>query len=397
VAHRFLCSPADYASFRDFWLQQNLDISLEDLLNAIVATLGNEVRLMVVVDEPGLAWDGTASQQGTSDKAARDIVEATSQTRKCDGGRDNRIRWVFTSLIPVFTQDELNDWTITGGPVEFVELQLAGDVNQASVESLIDRHLSASIVATKMDPSTLKRCRKLILAVSNGHWRTMELMIGAAAETLPRLYPDNIRDIVVSVGASIKPPSALLNVDENATIAYLLACSVLNKKLKPSDCPLGGSLSLAQLSKLAFVLNSICTDANGGFVPFVPVVSLLVARLLLKRSWTGGGDWDPGKWGPFVDALKIVLQSAGHVIDLTGPPEKVELAFEVVWAHVLKLNGRAWSPVQWHNQTDANSQQHQEPGPPVFRESSLPCACPTNFLASWCLWYDAPDRPTCGP
>ena len=109
IAERFLCrAGSDFRAFRQAWLAgKGLGINLDDLMKAIVMLLGPESRVLLLIDEPGLAWceerpkdNAGLFRSGTDLSSARAVVAATS----CLRSTGFQVRIVFSSLRPVWDQ-----------------------------------------------------------------------------------------------------------------------------------------------------------------------------------------------------------------------------------------------------------------------------------------------------
>jgi energy-coupling factor transporter ATP-binding protein EcfA2 len=139
IAERFLCeNDGAFVGFRDKWMKDAKlnDLPLPLLLDSITTLC--DAKVMVLVDEPGLAGcpalrlsgNRTTPTRGYLPEVASELFRSTGDSRGCTPLRERKgvhqdvvkrvaknVRFVFSSLTPIFNKEELSTETKTGSEI----------------------------------------------------------------------------------------------------------------------------------------------------------------------------------------------------------------------------------------------------------------------------------------
>jgi hypothetical protein len=317
IAERFLCADgSNFDRFRQLWIKHGLsaphkNASVVRVVEHILQLVKN-IPLLILIDEPGLAWFSDREGLGSDLKAARAVLTATTELRQ--DARFSRVRIVLTSLAPLWADEkalvkELN----SGLPIEWLIFRPAGSVDAKAVRELLINKLSK-----KVPLKHRQRAVDYVLAISNGHWSTISAMIASInfkTDRLPVARHRTVIDCVVSVDKGL--PLG----DWKPGFSKVLAQTALGRSIPATP--------LLDLAYRRVILNSIVAS-DSKFSDIVPLVSLLAVR-----EWVLHND------SLFARDVQRVLQAAGHDFsDVGALEEDSPLAFEGVVAHffLMKLH-----------------------------------------------------------
>ena len=361
LAERFLINRGEddeygasiFESFRSLWLQNKYHKSLDlaSVLSAIQSFLHKAKTsrmIFVFVDEPGLAGSSSRSGVGTKPWIAKDLVDSTSQFRHFDGN----VRFVFSSLKPIYEQDTMIKVTQTGGPIVWI------DIPPVSPKKKMRRELQTRLtpLEKRMSQRDYDLASELAIVMASGHWATFDgiaknLDVSSFEEEskhdpgsrnhlkwFSSVYYENVRDVIVQTTYN---SSSLRSIDIPKTYKILLMLAVLGHPVHPfgdefffdynqSELKDLKIFSVATLNDMAYcrlIQNRIrASDDSSFFYKQVPHLSLLdIRRLCLSLPED-----------TFCKTIRDVLYSAGH--DPTKEPkadrppagiafEKITMAF----------------------------------------------------------------------
>ena len=348
-----------FQTFFENWTEAQADylksIALVDLLHEILVLLGNK-KIVVLVDEAGKALVPRSSEL-SSDYIARRVVDATSFCRRGETGRrgtipeserltmGDRVHFIFSSLNPLYTENELTKETLSGSPIYWRDVP-----TPSSDITLIDKiGLYLKDLGERMPDDDFDLVCQFVIALSGDAWAILILLLheivpdqGRVGKFEQILYFPNVRDVLVrSRNLHKYIPCEFTDIGE--LLAYSIvgyAVDPFRKKfrLRCDDDTDKKEYTLADLIFRIVVLNSI-GGQNRRADRTVPRLSIFAVR-----RWIFDALFDTPT--EIVAPTKELLQWAGH--DGTNPNlakksfSQPSLAYEKLCVQFLHCKLLAW-------------------------------------------------------
>ena len=243
------------------------DASLSMVMKVIrVRAFGSgEGKVLVLVDEPAKTGD------------AHGIVQLTSPLRTHSEDALPWLRFAFSSLRPVYQGAVLKNLSDSGTPITWISLAPATLDDSFCAPVPLRMHLGC-LLEKRMMKETARRCVGHVVALSGGHWRTMQKVSKAMTEYLSPL-PLLEENVVVAFLMSLEiddENGSNLCANESSAFTTFLAHGILSVPVQPEGIVAGESV-IEWLHSGHIVLNGLTLAEDKSFKSFIPALSFFTA------------------------------------------------------------------------------------------------------------------------
>jgi len=322
IAERFFMRQGAFDAFRNWWItvqkgdpNVNVFSVVDGILQLMIEPKGKSGKLLILVDEAGLAGskhrrlEDLRLGKGWLPECSQRVVDSTSVFRT-EKSVAIGVRFLFTTLKPVYNDAELEKQTLSGGQIRWLDLPFF--LPDDEMRNYLREELKG--LKARMPESEFDRSVDFIITISSGHWSTFnsitdqvksgfESIVREQDKWLQTVYFENVKDVVVQTRdtSSKTVPATNYHWFQN-----LVVMAILGIKVRPSENLFPGrdDNSLIRLSFNRVIQNRFKSEeGNPLLVKEVPNLSLLEVR-----EWA----LDTGSNTCFKRAVHELLCSAGH-------------------------------------------------------------------------------------
>lgn len=395
IVERFLLKRRDastFTKFRDLWLANylHLRIDIDEVIKKIQDLLlgdkdskqakdqwCSKQKLLLLVDEPGLAGGEKRTEDNSRVTFPETAFDLTTRATQLYRVSEKYVRFIFSSLKPIYLEKRLVQETSTGGKVVWIDVPyFSQTTSRDSMQQRLDHRLQT--VKALMPDRDYKLVSDLIITMASGHWSTFdsivrhltgdEGVIRKIADWMSTLYYENVRNVVVQA-TDDSSKYEILNIPQIYRSLVMMAilgiqvhpfedglCAALNTQEAQELGKKKGMMEIASLNDMAYrriVQNKIgANEGSNTFRKEVPHLSLLDVR-----KWCLKGDVGVDR---FRNAIWEALASAGYDPTKEHKQERLPLgiAFERTSTALLHAKFLAWQ--EFHELVPGPSEQKQE-------------------------------------
>lgn len=338
IAERFLMKRVDgyyfFSDFKDLWIEKNFKerMNLKMVLTGIQAILSRAMhsrRVLILVDDPGRAGSSARKKLGTDPAITKELFDEILDFQR----EETNVRFVFSSLKPIYNARELSGMTKNRGRVVWIDVPY---FSQSSImRETLTKRLGLQCLKSRMSRREFELASDLIITMASGHWATFDSITARLDQKflleLPMVYYEVIRDVVVQMadkGQHHKYRTfekyQILNIPK--TYRVLIMMSIFGTSVDP-EAPLSFDQGeTAKLKKKDVVsLNDMSYERivqnRTSFREEVPHLSLFDIR-----KWCLSGE----PYDSFTEAIRDILYSVAHEPNEEYKQEKwaLGIAFE---------------------------------------------------------------------